>query len=72
LTEFTITDAIDLEEGELKLTERTLRQVQYYGKVRAADRLFEKSDGMCDALLSHGPNLLGKDLIKGLFHALMR
>jgi hypothetical protein len=57
LTRFTITDAIDLEEGEPPLTADTVNKTELYGPVGAMDRLFQKSDRTCNALLSHGlPN----------------
>ncbi|KAF8351495.1 hypothetical protein F5887DRAFT_211424 [Amanita rubescens] len=57
MTQFTITDAIDLEEEEPPLTDTTIDKIKGYGQLGAVDRLFK--DG-------------NQGLIQCLFQALMR
>jgi len=73
LTGFTLTDAIDLEEREESLTTATRNQMSYYKQVAEADRFFEKSGGMCNALFL-GPSILNPpvEVLKSTFQAVMR
>ena len=50
MTGFTITDALDLEEAEPPLTTDTLDRMDHYAPAVETGRLFEKSDGTCNAL----------------------
>ncbi|KIL64994.1 hypothetical protein M378DRAFT_105538 [Amanita muscaria Koide BX008] len=62
LTQFTITDAIDLEEGEPVLTPDTVDKISTFRELNTIDRLFEGRDQGCDQA----------QLIQCLFHAFMR
>ncbi|KAM6495008.1 hypothetical protein JOM56_009631 [Amanita muscaria] len=62
LTQFTITDAIDLEEGEPVLTPDTVDKISTFRELSTVDRLFEGRDQGCDQA----------QLIQCLFHAFMR
>ena len=44
MTGFTLTDALDLEEGEPPLTSQTLDKVMSYDRVSTAHRLFQEEN----------------------------
>ena len=80
MTQFTITDAIDLEEEEPPLTDATIDKVKGYGRLGAVDlgavdRLFKDGSRTCHVLLSHrvpDSRFIGEGLIQCLFQALMK
>jgi hypothetical protein len=75
MTEFTIMDAIDLEEEEPPLAKTTTDRIGKYAGLGAVDRLFGGRDRTCDVLLSHrvpDTRVKEKRLIQCLFQALMR
>src|SRR5487761_1805062 len=53
LTNFTLTDAVDLEEGEPTLTVDTIRAIEYYQPVSLVHRLYDEPDSMYNISVSH-------------------
>ena len=75
MTQFTITDAIDLEEEEPPLTDATIDKIKGYGRLGAVDCLFKDGGRMCNVLMSHtvpDTRFIEERLIQCLFQALMR
>ena len=75
MTQFTITDAIDLEEEEPVLTHDTVVKLSTFRDLSRVDRLFEGRDRTCNVLLNHGVpdnRFIDAKLIQCLFHAFMR
>ena len=74
MTQFTITDAIDVEEEEPELTDVTFDKIKGYVGFGPIGRLFEKGSRTYNVLLSHrvpDTRFIG-ELIQCLFDALMR
>ena len=75
MTQFTITDAIDLEEEEPVLTPATLTKIEDFEDLRVVDRLFEGRDRTCNVLLSHripDTRFIEAQLLQCLLHAFMQ
>ncbi len=79
MTQFTITDAIDLEEGEPVLTPHTVDKISSFRELGGIDRLIEGRDQgrnrTCNVLLSHSvpdTRFIEAQLVQCLFHAFMR
>ena len=75
MTQFTITDAIDLEEGEPVLTPDTVDKISTFRELSTVDRLFGRHDRTCNVLLSHrvpDTRFIEAPLIQWIFHAFMR
>ncbi len=75
MTQFTITDADDLEEEEPVLTPDTVTKIETFEELSVVDRLFEGPDRTCNVLSRRrflDTRFIEAQLIQCLFHALMR